>query len=1009
MAAASGGGSAAPEGPSLRQPGESRGDAFDPILLDGDSGGGPSAAELAAAAAQAVAEPIPAWIQNANPLERRIDPADGFARLLSEFRDLYGDSDELEQFWNMLDVYEGPETNVIGDENFDPFRIDWSLPPGSPGGPPDDYDAVMHTPDSYMAMRFPEGTQEFPPPQLPTFGSATPVTPPDRGGPERGSTGKPLLGASILTGRKPIPDDTQAQIEALLRGNQAELQRLLAFGLLQREQVLRTADEPKAGYKRPAAAPDPNTPPGHASPTGGLSGFPSPASSSAAGSAAGSPAAAGDPTPSSVFTPGRLARMLGLAKGQGSPDSTAANVGSPFGTTGAQFGSPSSAIGGIPPTGFSFATSGGMPSLGSTFGGSSLGASTAGLASSSGAAAAPPLSPFPAPFAGSLFGGSTSGHGTAGAQGLFGNASYGSSSGGTQPFGGGAPGSTSGSAFPTGPPPGSSSGGTLPPGPPPGATAGWDPALAHVHGVQYAQQHAANQMQSQLDALQAQFLRQQEEIRQQKQDELDELRRRLEDERKARDAERQRYETWTPPANGASPGAARKQQQDPTYWLDDTDDRDMDAKIEPSLRDRLLQHDCITRPMRNMLISNNVCSEQSYYNVGSTEAEARTILADMAGLRIDRTEVGYCRSHQTPAAMLKQIWDDLHDQNDPQSEDKAKPLTLPQVVALESKAKLFMGFTYPSYLSPDESWMGKCRRNFVQRRYEVYPFDNVKCAVRDSRVSDSYAADTANDKLFLDGMDFDASGDPKLTFAKKKERHTFRLWWRGQNLGWHGVETVGNAVHSCKNKDGDVIPWLSHTVVLEILARLQQYCVDAGEQRRVNFDNARSNELDFRRIMFDMVRTEGCTLDHAYYTAGKQQLQILFQYQNNQSQGGYRQPSPKKAAKTKGAPKGGYVPYSGGGGGGDKGTGKGKNKGGGGGGGANTKTRKATSDFVREPNKPHLYQSYKGKRYCINWNLHGFCKFGKNCNQLHYCNYVGCKQGHILEGCRSGDSSKHRW
>ena len=120
-----------------------------------------------------------------------------------------------------------------------------------------------------------------------------------------------------------------------------------------------------------------------------------------------------------------------------------------------------------------------------------------------------------------------------------------------------------------------------------------------------------------------------------------------------------------------------------------------------------------------MLVENNFCTEQSFYSVGCTESEARNILADLAGLRIDRTLEGYCRSHQSPAAMLKQIWDDLHDQNDPQAEDKAKPLTLPQVVALESKAKLFMGFVYPSYLSPDESRMGKCRRNFVQRRYEV--------------------------------------------------------------------------------------------------------------------------------------------------------------------------------------------------------------------------------------------------------------------------------------------------
>ena len=79
------------------------------------------------------------------------------------------------------------------------------------------------------------------------------------------------------------------------------------------------------------------------------------------------------------------------------------------------------------------------------------------------------------------------------------------------------------------------------------------------------------------------------------------------------------------------------------------------------------------------------------------------------------------------------------------------------------------------------------------------------------------------------------------------------------------------------------------------------------------------------------------------------------------------------------------------------------------GGGSSSKTSKRTNDFVREPNKPHLYQSYKGKRYCINWNLHGWCKFGKNCSQLHFCNYVGCDKGHVYEGCRSGDSSKHRW
>ena len=225
------------------------------------------------------------------------------------------------------------------------------------------------------------------------------------------------------------------------------------------------------------------------------------------------------------------------------------------------------------------------------------------------------------------------------------------------------------------------------------------------------------------------------------------------------------------------------------------------------------------------------------------------------------------------------------------------------------------------------------------------------------------------------------------------------------NLGYHGVETVGNAVHSCKHPtSGDVIPWLSHTVVLEILARIQQYCVDAGEQRRVTFENARSNESDFRRVMFDKVRTEGCTLDHAYYSEGKQQLQNLFQYQNNQSQGGYRgSPAPKPKPKAKASPKGsGYVPWTGGGGA-SKGTGKGKN------GKGNAKTSKRTSDFVREPNKPHWYQSYKGKRYCINWNLHGTCRFGKNCSELHYCNFVGCDKAHLFEGCRSGDSSRHRW
>ena len=47
---------------------------------------------------------------------------------------------------------------------------------------------------------------------------------------------------------------------------------------------------------------------------------------------------------------------------------------------------------------------------------------------------------------------------------------------------------------------------------------------------------------------------------------------------------------------------------------------------------------------------------------------------------------------------------------------------------------------------------------------------------------------------------------------------------------------------------GQLVPWLSHTVVLEILARIQQYSVDADEQKRVNFANARTNEHDFRRV-----------------------------------------------------------------------------------------------------------------------------------------------------------------
>ena len=1005
MAASSGGGAAAPGGPEFLPPGEFPGPAPELVLIE-DGSGGPTEGELAAEALLAT-EPVPEWIQRTPPFERRVDPSDGFAYLLSEFRDTYGDYDGLQAMWDMCEVYVGPETNVIGDDNFDPFNTNWALAPGSPGGPPPDYDAVLQTPETYMATRFPDGNARFPPAELPASESASPVTPPSAL--PRGTTRKPVLGAGVLTGRKPIPAELSASIAELMKGKQEDIERVIAFGLLQRERLSLIADEPKAGYKRPADDPAPAPPmpgpPGsiQTHPDGTLA-FAPPYPPPSAGSSAGSAAVAGDPSPSSVFRAGYLARRLGMASGLGTPGSTVANAGSPPGPAGAQFGTPtfggsSSAAGtgsatflvggGIagPSTGAPLASTGGMSLLQSS-------ASTFGFFPSTGAAAAPfsPPSPSASPFAGSLFGGSASGVSSGGAQSLFGSGTQGSSSGGAHPLGGGALGSSSGGAAP------------------PSSAGMFDPRVDHIHGVQYAQQHAANQMQARLDALQGQFQKQQEEIRQQKEDELVELRRRLEAERQARDAERQRYETWAPPAGGAAPAAAHKPQGDPTYWLDDADVSDLDSRIEPSLRDRLLQHDCITRPMRNMLIRNNVCSEQSYYNVGSTEAEARNILADLAGLRIDRTLDGYCRSHQSPAAMLKQIWDDLHDQNDPQSEDKAKPLTLPQVVALEAKAKLFMGFRYPSYLSPDESWMGKCRRNFVQRRYEVHPFDNVKCAVRDSRVSDSHAADSSNDKLFLDGMAFDGSGDAKLTFAKKKESHTFRLWWRGQNLGYHGVETVGNAVHNCKNDNGDVIPWLSHTVVLEILSRMQQYCVDAGEQRRVNFENARSNELDFRRVMFDMVRDEGCSLDHAYYAVGKQQLQLLFQYQNNQSQGGYRQPSPKKAPKTKGARKGGYVPYSGGGGGGggrDKGSGKGKDKRGGDGGGA--KTRKSTSDFVREPSKPHLYQSYKGQRYCINWNLHGNCKFGKNCNQLHFCNYVGCDKGHIKEGCRSGDSSKHRW
>ena len=242
-----------------------------------------------------------------------------------------------------------------------------------------------------------------------------------------------------------------------------------------------------------------------------------------------------------------------------------------------------------------------------------------------------------------------------------------------------------------------------------------------------------------------------------------------------------------------------------------------------------------------------------------------------------------------------------------------------------------------------------------------------------------------------------------MVFEKKKNKITYKKWCRGSELGWHAYEVVGNAVHSPKDAQGNPIPWLSHAVVLEIWSRFRQYVIEATEETRVSFVNAKTNEESFRRTLFGAIKTKECqTLDESYFKHGRNQLILLFQYQSHPILvHGYKGKEARYVPYAPTQPRGPSAP---------KGTGKGaKGKG---------DSKKGTgkgvkrqrpevmpqtgTDFIVQQGKP-FYDSYKGQKYCINWNLTGKCKFGKECSQLHFCSRIGCSKGHLFEGCRSGN------
>ena len=441
------------------------------------------------------------------------------------------------------------------------------------------------------------------------------------------------------------------------------------------------------------------------------------------------------------------------------------------------------------------------------------------------------------------------------------------------------------------------------------------------------------------------------------------------------------------------------------------------AAMTQALFDKFLtQKEVITKEMVDAMAQNKVLNEEMFHDIVTEKSQARVILARVANLPFADGQP--TAPAAVPLAKLYQIWREMHLKYDTDKQE-ANELSQAQQNSMSAKQQELLRYTLPPYYTADKKYTGTLYTDYTTRKFTLTTLDKVKCDIMDDRVSDAVPSqpDDVPEGMVFQGFDRDGSA----IMISRKEFITFRKWERQCRLAYPAMQNVGNMVFLTKKKDaqgnetGEVIPWFSTSVLMWIMARLDQYVFDAAIHHRVNFANAKQGEIDFRAHMYDNLRLyhETKSWDDIFAESGHQQLKSLIQYQNNEiprampkansvrydddgvgpTRVRTRKQKQKTGAQKKGAKKGGQpqnailTPYG-------FPTGKqGK--------GAKGYSQPGHTDAQGRTvvqGKPFFY-SYQGIEYCVKYNR-GTCNDPK-CPKWHCCNYIHCPQCDIPFACKS--------